>query len=292
MPTPAFSESDLLLSQKSLDELYRARLNRGLAQPIDGIIAEAISLVRDYTGRYELSADRWRRLVRRLAVHQLLSFPGSAVPDAALRDYEDALRELTEIPRPRRPHGPVGAASPPFPSPSSRCPSPTLPPIPPPDIPMSYPLSSIDILNAVEERISALRWKYERAFTWVARYDRSDLAAALEEGQTVADRICLLVYEGDRFENIHHGRRLHVRRTAQVSLLIADRKSASRAAAVFGSPDNPGAVALKDLVLGLWPRVPSDPIPVPGLLLTTEAIIAEVPEVEDEGHGAGHHHHH
>ncbi len=97
MPTPAFSESDLLLSQKSLDELYRARLNRGLAQPIDGIIAEAISLVRDYTGRYELSADRWRRLVRRLAVHQLLSFPGSAVPDAALRDYEDALRELTEI---------------------------------------------------------------------------------------------------------------------------------------------------------------------------------------------------
>ena len=137
---------------------------------------------------------------------------------------------------------------------------------------MSYPLSSIDILNAVEERISALRWKYERAFTWVARYDRSDLAAALEEGQTVADRICLLVSEGDRFENIHHGRRLHVRRTAQVSLLIADRKSASRAAAVFGSPDNPGAVALKDLVLGLWPRVPSDPIPVPGLLLTTAFI--------------------
>ena len=31
---------------------------------------------------------------------------------------------------------------------------------------------------------------------------------------------------------------------------------------------------------------------ISGLLLTTEAIIAEVPEVEDEGHGAGHHHHH
>lgn len=97
MPTPAFSESDLLLSQKSLDELYRARLNRGLAQPIDGIIAEAISVVRDYTGRYQLPADRWRRLVRRIAVHQLISFPGSPVPDAAIRDYDDALRELIEI---------------------------------------------------------------------------------------------------------------------------------------------------------------------------------------------------
>jgi chaperonin GroEL len=30
---------------------------------------------------------------------------------------------------------------------------------------------------------------------------------------------------------------------------------------------------------------------ISGLLLTTEAIVAELPEKEDEGHGAGHHHH-
>ncbi len=144
---------------------------------------------------------------------------------------------------------------------------------------MDHPPSTLDILNALEERLSALRWQYERAFTWVARYDRTDLAAALEEGQTAADRVCLLLYEGDRFENIHHGRRLYVRKTAQVSLLIADRQSASRAAAVFGSPENPGAVALKDLVLGLWPRFASDPIPVPGLLLNTAFVqpISAVP---------------
>jgi len=31
---------------------------------------------------------------------------------------------------------------------------------------------------------------------------------------------------------------------------------------------------------------------ISGLLLTTEAIVAEIPEDEDEGHGNGGHHHH
>ena len=97
MPTPANSESDLLLSQKTLEELFRARLNRGLAQPITEVIAEMAGLVRDYTGRYELPADRWRRLVRCLAVHQLLSFPGGAVPESVQRDHDAALRELEDI---------------------------------------------------------------------------------------------------------------------------------------------------------------------------------------------------
>ena len=97
MPTPAFAESDLLLSQKTLEELFRARLNRGLAQPITEVIAEMAGLVRDYTGRYELPADRWRRLVRCLAVHQLLSFPGGTVPESVRQDHEAALRELEEI---------------------------------------------------------------------------------------------------------------------------------------------------------------------------------------------------
>jgi chaperonin GroEL len=31
---------------------------------------------------------------------------------------------------------------------------------------------------------------------------------------------------------------------------------------------------------------------ISGLLLTTEALVAELPEKEDEGHGHDHHHHH
>lgn len=92
-----FTETDLLLSQKSLEDLYRARLNRGLAQPIAEVIAEAVGLVGDYTRRYELSTERWRRLVRRVAIYQLLSFPGGVVPESVVRDYDDALRELAAI---------------------------------------------------------------------------------------------------------------------------------------------------------------------------------------------------
>jgi chaperonin GroEL len=31
---------------------------------------------------------------------------------------------------------------------------------------------------------------------------------------------------------------------------------------------------------------------ISGLLLTTEALVAELPEEEDQGHGHDHHHHH
>jgi hypothetical protein len=97
MPAPVFAEADLLLSQKALEELYRARLSRGLAQPLAEVLSEAVGLVRDYTSRFELPPDRWRRLVRRIAVYNLLSFPGGTVPETIARDYEAALEELSGI---------------------------------------------------------------------------------------------------------------------------------------------------------------------------------------------------
>lgn len=149
---------------------------------------------------------------------------------------------------------------------------------------MTLPPSTNDILSALEQRLLALRWDSAPAFSWVSRTDRSDLATALEEGQTTADRLCLVVYEGDRFENVHHGRQLHVRRTAQVSLLIADRQAASRTVAVFGSSDTPGAVILKDLVLGLASSDGDTAVPVSGLLLNTAFVqpISAVPIPLDE----------
>lgn len=97
MPAPAFTESDLLLSQKALEELYRARLNRGLAQPLAEVLMEAVGMVRDYTSRFDLPPDRWRRLVRRIAIYNLLSFPGGNVPETIANDYEAALQELSGI---------------------------------------------------------------------------------------------------------------------------------------------------------------------------------------------------
>jgi hypothetical protein len=97
MPQPLFSESDLLLSQQALDDLFRARLNRGLAQPLSDVIEAATGTVRDYTARYDLPADRWRRLVRAIAHYLLLAFPGSNLSPVVKDEYAAALQELIDI---------------------------------------------------------------------------------------------------------------------------------------------------------------------------------------------------
>lgn len=135
---------------------------------------------------------------------------------------------------------------------------------------MTTPSSTEQLLDAVQACLEQLRWEGEPAFGRVARFDQLDLAVAVEELQATADRLCLLVYEGDRYETHHAGRQLHVRRTALVSLLMADRQVANRIESVFGGPGLPGVVALKDLVLGFcaWPPAPGDyrPKPVTGRL--------------------------
>lgn len=97
MPLPTIRETDLLLSQKALDDLRKSRENRGLAQPIEDVIAAAASLVGDYTAAYDLPGDRWLRLVRPIAVYNLMSFPGSSVPDAVKADWAAAIKELEAI---------------------------------------------------------------------------------------------------------------------------------------------------------------------------------------------------
>ena len=97
MAQPTFTESDLLLPQKQLDDLYRGRANRGLAQPLTDLIAEAIGVVRRYTAKYELEASQWMGLVRAIAIYKIMNFPGGSVPPQVATDYKVTMAELKDI---------------------------------------------------------------------------------------------------------------------------------------------------------------------------------------------------
>ena len=97
MAYPLLSESDLLLGQRAVDDLHAARLNRGLTLPVQDVIDGAAARVRQFTARYTLTADDYRRLVRPLAVFDLMNFPGSSVPPGIKEDLERALAELRDI---------------------------------------------------------------------------------------------------------------------------------------------------------------------------------------------------
>jgi hypothetical protein len=94
---PSLGEADLLLGQKALDQIVRARTAQGITQPVLAVIEAAAGTVNDYTSRYVLDAERWRRLVRMLAVHDLMNFPGGSIPDAVVKARTEALQELKDI---------------------------------------------------------------------------------------------------------------------------------------------------------------------------------------------------
>lgn len=96
MSRPAFNETDLLLGQTALDQLSRARTAKGLP-PILEVIQSAIETVADYTARYELPPQRWRRLIRPIAVCDLMTFPGGSVTEAVTQARDKAMAELADI---------------------------------------------------------------------------------------------------------------------------------------------------------------------------------------------------
>lgn len=86
-----------MLPQKQLNDLFRARSNAGLAQPIENIIVEAKDTVYRYTSRYELQGSQWSGLVRALAVYNLMNFPGAVIPPQVTDAFKAAMAELREI---------------------------------------------------------------------------------------------------------------------------------------------------------------------------------------------------
>jgi hypothetical protein len=96
MALPKFSEADLALTQDKLSQITRALANRGIADPVQIFVDDAVQMVSDYTAAYALAADRWRRLMRPIALCKIYQSIGE-LPDAVKKAYDDAVRELEEI---------------------------------------------------------------------------------------------------------------------------------------------------------------------------------------------------
>lgn len=91
-----FTEGDLNVSQTEIDELKAALANAGVANALANTIAEQLAKVEDYTLRYQLSDERYRRLARSLILHRLYSLLGP-VPSGHQVNYTEAMRELQDI---------------------------------------------------------------------------------------------------------------------------------------------------------------------------------------------------
>jgi phage gp36-like protein len=96
MDNPIFSESDLGVGQAWLTEVTDGLENAGFADPIMGAITAATQVVADYTGRFVIPLERWRRLMQPVALHRLYVQLGK-MPEAIKNGYEAAMKELVEI---------------------------------------------------------------------------------------------------------------------------------------------------------------------------------------------------
>lgn len=94
---PTFVAEDLMLGQETLNELTAACSNSGIADPCASAIQLGVSMVDDYTTKYALTDDRYKRLVRALAVYELYRLAGGGVPDAIEKANTAAMRELEGI---------------------------------------------------------------------------------------------------------------------------------------------------------------------------------------------------
>ena len=111
-------------------------------------------------------------------------------------------------------------------------------------------------LDKLVADLQAIEWTplsgpVQSAFNKVSLFDMSNLAVALRELMTFVGRVCFVVHDSERFENSRpgSGRELRTRQTRSITLLISDKQIANRQIALFGDATNPGALALKDLVL-------------------------------------------
>lgn len=86
-------------------------------------------------------------------------------------------------------------------------------------------------------------------FGKVGRFDAIDLEKAMLALVTNTRRVAVVVYLGERYQDITDSRRFGVGRTINIGVLMADQVIGDRSAAVFGSDNNPGAIGIKDLAM-------------------------------------------
>lgn len=91
-------ETDLLadISRKELDGLAKKLVELGDPDPITVTITEQRQKVDDYTRRFDLPPDREKRLIRALALFELMARLG-AIPEKRQTKYDEAMKELRDI---------------------------------------------------------------------------------------------------------------------------------------------------------------------------------------------------
>lgn len=111
-------------------------------------------------------------------------------------------------------------------------------------------VSTSEILTALKAKIVALQLTdMSAAFEKVAVYSKPNLAQALQDLLIFEDRVCLIIPDGDDYQNEDSGRILISKCTRRVVLLLADRDYGDRQAASTGDGDNPGVIELDRLVV-------------------------------------------
>lgn len=110
MPTPIFSQDDLLLPPDELSQIHVGLANLGSVDPLGTAVTEATATVSMYSSRYVLEEAMWRRLMRPLAIWHLYSLIGQ-VPEAHQKARDAAIEELKEIRDGKFPLTPAGGNS-------------------------------------------------------------------------------------------------------------------------------------------------------------------------------------
>src|SRR5438128_4867964 len=112
------------------------------------------------------------------------------------------------------------------------------------------------VLAEIKRRVEALKLGAEfgsaAAFQTVSIFNVADLEKAIRSFIAARDRVCVIVFDGDDFEDAENseGTELNLKQTRKIDLLVSDRVIAQDTTkALLGTAEHPGALALKDLVI-------------------------------------------
>lgn len=112
-----------------------------------------------------------------------------------------------------------------------------------------------DVLNAIVDKVAALTLGVEfgggKAFQTVIIFNVADLEQAIRSFIAARDRVAVIVFDGDNFEDDEaaEGIELRAMQTRNIDVLVSDRVIAQdRTKALLGTKEHPGALELLDLV--------------------------------------------
>lgn len=112
---------------------------------------------------------------------------------------------------------------------------------------------TVETLEAILAKVKALKLADGRAaFETVELFDAVDLEEGLRSFIVARNRVALVIFEGDSFENNPEAQTQEMwsAQTRQIHILVSDRViDHDRRKALFGKGEHPGAMALADLVV-------------------------------------------